>query len=67
MQAEVIPIVIGAMGAHTTGLEGYLSKLAGEHRKSELVKAALLGSAHILRRVLEDLPEAWQASEVYVE
>jgi len=58
VKTEVIPVVIGAMGAHTKRLEGYLEKIPGTHRKPELVKAALLGSAHILRRIL-DLPESW--------
>ncbi len=56
--ATVIPIVIGALGAHTAKLQSYLDKIPGDHHLPELVKAALLGSAYILRRTL-DLPESW--------
>lgn len=58
VKAEVVPIVIGALGAYSPKLEEYLAKIPGNHRKPQLVKAALLGSAHILRRIL-DLPESW--------
>ena len=58
VKTQVIPIVIGAMGSHSNRLQDYLSKTPGTHRKVELVKAALIGSAHILRRVLS-LPESW--------
>lgn len=58
VRTRVIPVVIGAMGAHTDKLSGYLDTIPGTHRKAELIKAALLGSAHILRRIL-DLPESW--------
>ena len=51
-------IVIGALGNITSELEGYLNKLPGNHRLAPLLKAALLGSAHILRKIL-DLPESW--------
>ena len=54
----VIPVVIGALGAHTGKLNEYLAQIPGQHQIPQLVKAALLGSAHILRRTL-DLPESW--------
>ena len=57
-KAEVIPIVIGALGAHTPKLKTYLDIIPGQHHIPALTKAALLGSAHILRRTL-DLPESW--------
>jgi alkylhydroperoxidase/carboxymuconolactone decarboxylase family protein YurZ len=55
---EVVPVVIGALGAYSPKLENYLEAIPGEHSIPRLLKAALLGSAHILRRVL-DLPETW--------
>ncbi|KAJ8029456.1 hypothetical protein HOLleu_28849 [Holothuria leucospilota] len=55
VKAEVIPIVIGALGAVSTSLEGHLQRAPGEHDMRKLMKQAILGSAHILRRVL-DLP-----------
>ena len=54
----VVPIVIGALGTHTERLVNYLEVIPGYHHKPLLVKAALLGSAHILRCTL-DLPESW--------
>ena len=57
-KTEVVPVVIGALGAYTPKLKRYLEKIPGTHNIPELMKAALLGSAHILRRCL-DLPESW--------
>ena len=57
-KAAVVPVVVGALGAYTPRLKNYLEAIPGEHNIPQLLKAALLGSAHILRRVL-DLPEAW--------
>ena len=56
-KVRVIPIVVGVLGAYSPNLHKYLL-VPGEHRERQLVKEALLGSAHILRRVL-DLPESW--------
>lgn len=51
-QARVIPIVIGALGA-INHLTGYLALLGVQGRKSDsMQQTALLGSAHILRKVL---------------
>ena len=55
VKAEVIPVVIGALGAVSTSLEGHLQRTPGEHDMRKLMKQAILGSAHILRKVL-DLP-----------
>ena len=55
VKAKVVPVVIGALGAVTNNLEAYLEQIPGDHRVRPLIKTALLGSAHILRRVL-DLP-----------
>ena len=58
VKTNVVPVVIGALGAHTGRLNEYLDQIPGKHNLPQLVKAALLGSAHILRRTL-DLPESW--------
>ena len=58
IKVKVVPVVIGALGAHTGKLSGYLAQIPGQHNIPQLIKAALLGSAHILRRSL-DLPESW--------
>jgi hypothetical protein len=57
-KAKVVPVVIGSLGAHTSKLNEYIHQIPGTHHLPSLVKAALLGSAHILRKVL-DLPESW--------
>ena len=43
---------IGALGAIKKGLETYLGRIPGQLSISELQKITLLGTAHILRRVL---------------
>ena len=56
VKAIVVPVIIGALGSHTSKLNNYLEKLPGNHKAASLIKAALLGSAFNLRRTL-DLPE----------
>jgi len=48
----VIPVIIGATGTTSKSLGQYLSNIPGEHEINELQKIALLGTAHILWRVL---------------
>ena len=57
VKAQVVPVVIGALGSTTPEFSRHLEKIPGRHRPAALVKAALLGSSHILRRTL-DLPES---------
>ena len=57
-RAKVVPIVIGALGVTTNNLKHYLEEIPGDHHISSLLKAALLGSAYILRKTL-NLPESW--------
>ena len=49
---NIIPIVIGALGSIPKKLEGYLKQLGAEKQIPLLQKTALLGTAHILRKVL---------------
>ena len=50
--SKVIPIVIGALGAQNQLID-YLALLGVQTRKAEsMQQTALLGSAHILRKVL---------------
>ena len=49
----VIPIVIGAQGAVTPQFKTYLKNVHCPFAVSTLQKTALLGSAHILRKVLD--------------
>ena len=53
---NVIPIVIGCLESFSSNLLKYLKELPGKHPIAPLVKTAILGSAHLLRRVL-GLPE----------
>ena len=52
MRTETIPVITGALGAIKKGLETYLGRIPGQLSISELQKITLLGTAHILRRVL---------------
>ena len=60
MRTETIPVIIGALGAIKKGLETYLGRIPGQISISELQKITLLGTAHILRRVLSSYPLAPQ-------
>ena len=52
MRTKTIPVIIGTLGAIKRGLETYLGRIPGQLSISELQKITLLGTAHILRRVL---------------
>lgn len=49
---EVVPIVIGALGAIPKGLRANLERIGVHLPTSLLQKSVLLSTAHILRRVL---------------
>ena len=53
VKAKVVPIVVGALGAVTPNLSKYLDVIGVTTRIELLQKAALLGTARLLRRVLE--------------
>ena len=52
----VIPVVVGALGAISTGFEKYIAaigiEMRGEHAQKNPEKTALLGTAKILKLVL---------------
>ena len=52
-KVSVIPIVVGALGAVTTNFQGHLDSVSCKLKVTNIQKTALLGSAHILRKVLE--------------
>jgi hypothetical protein len=52
VKATVIPVIIGATGTISKSLTQYLSNIPGKHEIKELQKTAILGTAHILRKVL---------------
>jgi hypothetical protein len=49
---RVIPPIIGATGTILKSFRKYVSNIPGNHEVSELQKAAILDTAHILRKVL---------------
>lgn len=49
----IVPIIIGATGFVSKDFKGYLSKIPGKHNPNQLQKIAILGTAHILRKVLQ--------------
>ena len=58
LKIMVIPVVVGALGAITARLLGWLAQIPGTISEVELQKSALLGTAQVLRRVLR-LPGLW--------
>jgi hypothetical protein len=49
---NVIPVIIGATGTISKSFRKYVSNIARKHEVKELHKTAILGTAHILRKVL---------------
>jgi hypothetical protein len=52
VKTRVIPVIIGATGTISKSLRKYGSTIARNHEVKELQKNAILGTAHILRKVL---------------
>jgi hypothetical protein len=52
VKPRVIPVIIGATGTISKSFRKYVSTIPGNHEVRELQKAAILGTAHILRKVL---------------
>jgi len=52
VKTKVIPVIIGATGAISKSFRKYVSNMPGNHEVKELQKTAILGTAHILRKVL---------------
>ena len=52
METKVVPIIIGALGSISKQLKRYLEQIDNKPHVPTLQKSALLGSAHILRKVL---------------
>jgi uncharacterized membrane protein YoaK (UPF0700 family) len=49
---NVIPVIIGATGTISKSFRKYLRNITGIHEVKELQKTAILGTAHILWKVL---------------
>jgi hypothetical protein len=49
---KVIPVIIEASGTISKSFRKYLSNIQGKHETKKQQEATLLGTAHILRKVL---------------
>jgi len=52
VKTKVIPVIIGATGTISKSFRKYVSNIPGKQEVKELQKTAILGTAHILRKVL---------------
>jgi hypothetical protein len=48
----VTPVIIGATGTTSKSFRKYLTNIPGKQEIKELQKTAILGTAHILRKIL---------------
>jgi hypothetical protein len=53
MKCFVIPVIIGATGIVTKELKKYLETILGKHSVDSVQKIAVLGTSHIIRKVLQ--------------
>jgi hypothetical protein len=52
VKKKVIPVIIGATGTISKSFRKYASTIAGNHEVRELQKTGILGTAHIIRKLL---------------
>ena len=52
VKTRVISVIIGATGTISKSFRKFISYIPGNHEFRELQKTAILGTAHILRKVL---------------
>jgi hypothetical protein len=52
VKTKVIPVIIGATGTISKSFRKYVRNIPGSHEVKEIQKTAILGTAHILRKVL---------------
>ena len=52
MKAKVIPVIRGTIGTISKSLRQNLKNIAEKHEIKEIQKTVILGTAHILRKVL---------------
>jgi len=52
VKTQVIPVIIGATGTISKSFRKYVSNIPGKHEVKLPQKTAILGTAHILRKVL---------------
>jgi hypothetical protein len=52
LETKVIPVIIDATGTISMSFRKYVSNITGNHEVKELQKTAILGTVHILRKVV---------------
>jgi hypothetical protein len=52
VKTKAIPVIIGATGTISKSFRKYVSNIPGNHKVKKLQKTAILGTAHIRRKVL---------------
>jgi hypothetical protein len=52
VKTQMMPVIIGATGTISKSFRKYASSIPGKHDIKELQKTAILGTAHILLKVL---------------
>jgi hypothetical protein len=52
VKTKVIPVIIDATGTISKSFRKYVSNIPVNHEDKELQKTGILGTAHILRKVL---------------
>jgi hypothetical protein len=52
VKTDMIPVITGATGTISKSFRKCMSNVPGKHEVKELQKTAILGTAHILRKVL---------------
>jgi len=51
LKTRAIPVIIGATGIISKSFRKFINDILGKHGMKELQKTAILGTAHILRKV----------------
>ena len=52
VKTKVIPVIIGATGIISKSIRKYMSNITGKREVMKLQKTAIVGTAHILQKVL---------------
>jgi hypothetical protein len=52
VKTRVISVIISATGTTSKSFRKYVSTIPGNHEVKELQKTAIVGTAHIIRKVL---------------
>ena len=53
LKCTIVPVIIGATGIVTRSLRKNLETVPGKHSVDSLQKTAVLGTSHIIRKVLQ--------------